>query len=149
MPYKRKLDTFNTLVDIIARLRAPNGCPWDKQQTHLSLKPNLVEECYEALEAIDQAIAMKKAIYGTEDHPCVAEALEVQAKIYDHRCEFDKEQAVWERVLEIQHRSYSDQHPALATTHYDYEDFRCHKIKENKMKVVYIRKNAVYIDDVE
>lgn len=54
MPYKRKLDTFNTLVDIIARLRAPNGCPWDKQQTHLSLKPNLVEECYEALEAIDE-----------------------------------------------------------------------------------------------
>jgi tetrapyrrole methylase family protein/MazG family protein len=54
MPYKRKLDAFNTLVDIIARLRAPDGCPWDKQQTHLSLKPNLVEECYEALEAIDE-----------------------------------------------------------------------------------------------
>jgi tetrapyrrole methylase family protein/MazG family protein len=54
MPYKRKLDTFSTLVDIIARLRAPDGCPWDKQQTHLSLKPNLLEECYEALEAIDE-----------------------------------------------------------------------------------------------
>jgi len=54
MPYKRKLDAFSTLVDIIARLRAPDGCPWDKQQTHLSLKPNLLEECYEALEAIDE-----------------------------------------------------------------------------------------------
>lgn len=54
MPYKRKLDTFSTLVDIIARLRAPDGCPWDKQQTHLSLKPNLLEECYEALEAVDE-----------------------------------------------------------------------------------------------
>jgi MazG family protein len=54
MPYKRKLDTFSTLVDIIARLRAPDGCPWDKEQTHLSLKPNLLEECYEALEAIDE-----------------------------------------------------------------------------------------------
>jgi tetrapyrrole methylase family protein/MazG family protein len=54
MPYKRKLDAFSTLVDIIARLCAPDGCPWDKQQTHLSLKPNLLEECYEALEAIDE-----------------------------------------------------------------------------------------------
>lgn len=55
MPYKRKLDTFGALVDIIARLRAPDGCPWDREQTHLSLKPNLLEECYEALEAIDEA----------------------------------------------------------------------------------------------
>ncbi|MBN2099441.1 MAG: nucleoside triphosphate pyrophosphohydrolase [Dehalococcoidia bacterium] len=54
MPYKRKLDTFSTLVDIIARLRGLDGCPWDKEQTHLSLKPNLLEECYEALEAIDE-----------------------------------------------------------------------------------------------
>jgi tetrapyrrole methylase family protein/MazG family protein len=54
MPYKRKLNTFSALVDIIARLRAPEGCPWDKEQTHLSLKPNLLEECYEALEAIDE-----------------------------------------------------------------------------------------------
>jgi tetrapyrrole methylase family protein/MazG family protein len=54
MPYNRKLDAFSTLIDIIARLRAPEGCPWDKEQTHLSLKPNLLEECYEALEAIDE-----------------------------------------------------------------------------------------------
>ncbi len=46
---------FGQLLDIIARLRAPDGCPWDRQQTHLSLKPNLLEECYEALEAIDEA----------------------------------------------------------------------------------------------
>jgi tetrapyrrole methylase family protein/MazG family protein len=54
MPYNRKPDAFSTLIDIIARLRAPEGCPWDKEQTHLSLKPNLLEECYEALEAIDE-----------------------------------------------------------------------------------------------
>ena len=54
MPYNRKLDAFSTLIDVIARLRAPDGCPWDKEQTHLSLKPNLLEECYEALEAIDE-----------------------------------------------------------------------------------------------
>ena len=52
--YRGKLDKFATLVDIIARLRGPQGCPWDREQTHFSLKPNLLEECYEALEAIDQ-----------------------------------------------------------------------------------------------
>jgi tetrapyrrole methylase family protein/MazG family protein len=55
MPYEGKLDEFTTLLDIIARLRAPDGCPWDREQTHVSLKPNLLEECYEALEAIDEA----------------------------------------------------------------------------------------------
>ena len=45
---------FQTLVDIVARLRAPGGCPWDREQTHESLKRHLLEECYEALEAIDQ-----------------------------------------------------------------------------------------------
>jgi len=48
------LSQFATLVDIIARLRAPDGCPWDKQQTHTSLKKDLLEECYEVLEALDE-----------------------------------------------------------------------------------------------
>ena len=47
-------DQFATLVDIIARLRAPDGCPWDREQTHLSLRENLLEECYEVLEALDK-----------------------------------------------------------------------------------------------
>ena len=59
MVYRKKLDNFATLVDIIARLRGPQGCPWDREQTHLSLKPNLLEECYEALEAIDQGDSKK------------------------------------------------------------------------------------------
>jgi len=48
------LSQFDTLVDIIARLRAPDGCPWDRKQTHASLRENLLEECYEVLEALDQ-----------------------------------------------------------------------------------------------
>lgn len=59
MAYKRKLDSFTTLVDIIARLRGPSGCPWDQEQTHVSLKPNLLEECYEVLEAIDEGEGKK------------------------------------------------------------------------------------------
>ncbi len=50
----RDLGDFRTLMDIVARLRAPGGCPWDREQTHASLKRNLLEECYEALEALDQ-----------------------------------------------------------------------------------------------
>ena len=44
---------FQSLVDVVARLRGPGGCPWDAEQTHESLKRNLLEECYETLEAID------------------------------------------------------------------------------------------------
>src|SRR5262245_39817739 len=44
---------FEKLVEIMATLRGPNGCPWDKQQDFNSLKPMLVEETYEVLEAID------------------------------------------------------------------------------------------------
>ncbi|ACM20236.1 nucleoside-5'-triphosphate pyrophosphohydrolase MazG [Geotalea daltonii FRC-32] len=44
---------FDRLIEIMRRLRAPGGCPWDAEQTHESLKRYLVEECYEVLEAID------------------------------------------------------------------------------------------------
>ena len=50
----QELGTFQTLVDIVAKLRAPGGCPWDREQTHESLKRNLLEESYEVIEAIDQ-----------------------------------------------------------------------------------------------
>lgn len=46
---------FERLVEIIARLRGPDGCPWDREQTSESIKPNLLEESYEVLEAIDNA----------------------------------------------------------------------------------------------
>ena len=48
------LGYFPTLVGIVERLRAPGGCPWDREQTHASLKRNLLEESYEVLEAIDR-----------------------------------------------------------------------------------------------
>ncbi|MBI4286449.1 MAG: nucleoside triphosphate pyrophosphohydrolase [Chloroflexi bacterium] len=54
MSYKGDLDQFATLVAIVAKLRAPDGCPWDREQTHRSLRENLLEECYEVLEALDE-----------------------------------------------------------------------------------------------
>lgn len=50
----RALGSFDSFVRIVARLRAPDGCPWDRQQTHESLKPYVVEEAYEVVEAIDK-----------------------------------------------------------------------------------------------
>ncbi|WP_437204677.1 nucleoside triphosphate pyrophosphohydrolase [Planctomicrobium sp. SH664] len=44
---------FSELCDVIARLRSPTGCPWDREQTMASIKPYTLEECYELLEAID------------------------------------------------------------------------------------------------
>jgi MazG family protein len=44
---------FDRLVDVVARLRAPDGCPWDREQTLESLRPFVLEETYEVLEAID------------------------------------------------------------------------------------------------
>lgn len=46
--------SFESFQEIVARLRAPDGCPWDKEQTHLSLRPFLIEEAYEALDALDR-----------------------------------------------------------------------------------------------
>jgi len=45
---------FDELETIVAKLRAPDGCPWDQKQTHDSLKPYLIEESYEVLEALDR-----------------------------------------------------------------------------------------------
>lgn len=45
---------FTKVVELMAALRAENGCPWDRKQTHESLKPYLLEEAYEVLETIDQ-----------------------------------------------------------------------------------------------
>ncbi len=49
------LDPVLRLKEIVARLRAPDGCPWDREQTHLSLRGALLEETYELVEAIDLA----------------------------------------------------------------------------------------------
>ena len=54
MPKKDSGKKFKELVDVVAKLRAPGGCPWDREQSHETLKPFMVEETYEAIEAIDQ-----------------------------------------------------------------------------------------------
>jgi tetrapyrrole methylase family protein/MazG family protein len=54
VPPLDKASSVATFHDIVARLRAPDGCPWDREQTHLTLRPHLLEETYEVLRAIDE-----------------------------------------------------------------------------------------------
>ncbi|MFQ6122791.1 MAG: nucleoside triphosphate pyrophosphohydrolase [Dehalococcoidales bacterium] len=59
MSLPKNLSQFDTLVNIVAKLRAPDGCPWDREQTHSSLRESLLEECYEVLEALDEGDSEK------------------------------------------------------------------------------------------
>ena len=54
LPIPQNPDSFRRLVDIMECLLAPGGCPWDREQTHASLKPYAIEETYEVLDAIDR-----------------------------------------------------------------------------------------------
>ena len=48
-----KYPNLEKLIDIVAELRSEHGCEWDREQTHRSLRPNMIEEAYEAVDAID------------------------------------------------------------------------------------------------
>lgn len=54
VPEIHPLSSFEAFQDIIAHLRSEQGCPWDREQTHQSLRPFLIEEAYETLEALDR-----------------------------------------------------------------------------------------------
>ena len=50
---------FNDLIVLMERLRSPDGCPWDREQTYATLAPMLLEEAYEAFDAVEEALAGK------------------------------------------------------------------------------------------
>ena len=55
IPYEKKEHyTIDDLAEIVTLLRSEEGCPWDKVQTHQSIRSDLIEETYEVIEAIDQ-----------------------------------------------------------------------------------------------
>ena len=55
IPPMGKDTSFESFQDLVAHLRSPEGCPWDREQTHASLRANLLEETYEALNALDKS----------------------------------------------------------------------------------------------
>ena len=54
-------NTFADLVQLMDRLRSPEGCPWDREQTYMTLAPMLLEEAYEAFEAVEEALGGQPA----------------------------------------------------------------------------------------
>jgi tetrapyrrole methylase family protein/MazG family protein len=54
VPPRAQPSSLNALGEVVAHLRAPNGCPWDRAQTHQSLRKDFLEECYEVLETLDE-----------------------------------------------------------------------------------------------
>ena len=78
-------ELFEELVGIIATLRSENGCPWDREQTHETLKSTLIEETYETLEAIDTGDPSKLK----EELGDILLNIMLQAQIADENKNFD------------------------------------------------------------
>lgn len=78
-------DEFDTLVRIMWRLRQPDGCPWDREQTHESIARDLIEETYEAVDAIDQ----HDDVHLTEELGDVLEQVVLHAQIGADEESFD------------------------------------------------------------
>jgi tetrapyrrole methylase family protein/MazG family protein len=88
---------FENFQEVVARLRAPDGCPWDREQTHASLRQHLLEESYETLEAMDSGymddlreelgdlllqIVLNAQIAGENDHFNMAQVIDgISSKI--------------------------------------------------------------------
>lgn len=93
---------FYEFCDIIEKLRAPGGCPWDREQTHQSLKKHLIEEAYEAADAIDEG-----------DSDAIADELgDVLLQIVMH-AQIGKEEGTFDinDVTDIVSRKMIDRHP--------------------------------------
>jgi MazG family protein len=85
MNFARSLQAIARLLEIMATLRAPGGCPWDAEQTPESLKPYLLEETYEVLEAIDRG---KPAAIRDELGDLLLQVV-FQARLFEERGDFD------------------------------------------------------------
>jgi tetrapyrrole methylase family protein/MazG family protein len=95
-----KRNGFENLRRIIDKLRGPEGCPWDKKQTHESLKPFLVEESYEVLQAIDDEVPEKLC----DELGDLLLQIMLHAKIADEAGEFNIEDVIEGISLKLIHR---------------------------------------------
>ena len=79
------LSRFSALVKVIRQLRGPQGCPWDKKQTHSSLRETFMQEAYEVIEALDEGDEKKLR----EELGDLLLHITLQAQIADESGEFD------------------------------------------------------------
>jgi XTP/dITP diphosphohydrolase len=83
-PRKSK-PAINDLLDVMARLRAPDGCPWDREQDHMTLRFHAVEEVYELLDAIEAG----------DDHEMAEELGDLLLQVVFH-CQLAKERGAFD-----------------------------------------------------
>ncbi len=95
-----KYKNLEKLIGIIAKLRAPDGCPWDRVQTHESLRPNMIEEAYEAVDAIDE----KSIPHLREELGDVLLQVLLHSQIASERGDFDIESVAKELKEKLIHR---------------------------------------------
>src|SRR4051794_40577120 len=81
---KTKRPAIDELIQIMARLRSPTGCPWDREQDHMSLRFHAVEEVYELMDAIE----------GDDDHEMVEELGDLLLQVVFH-CQLAKERGAF------------------------------------------------------
>ncbi|MSR67193.1 MAG: MazG family protein [Pedosphaera sp.] len=81
----KKKPAINGLLAVMTRLRAPNGCPWDREQTHQSLRFHAVEEVYELIDAIESG----------DDHEMVEELGDLLLQVVFH-CQLARERGAFD-----------------------------------------------------
>jgi tetrapyrrole methylase family protein/MazG family protein len=91
---------FDDVMRIVRRLRAPNGCPWDREQTHDSLKNALLEESYELIDAIDE----QDDAHICEEMGDVLLQFALHAAIAEEQCAFTARDACTELVEKLIYR---------------------------------------------
>ena len=96
MEYKN----LEELISVIAKLRAPDGCPWDREQTHETLRPNMIEEAYEAVDAIDE----KSSSHLCEELGDVLLQVLLHSQIADENGEFNIDDVAKELKDKLIHR---------------------------------------------
>ena len=82
---KKKRLAINDLLRIMARLRAPNGCPWDREQDHMTLRRHAIEEVYELIDAIETG----------DDHEMAEELGDLLLQVVFH-CQMAKERGAFD-----------------------------------------------------
>src|SRR5687768_9865526 len=80
-----KKSSINRLLELMAALRAPNGCPWDREQDHMSLRFHAVEEVYELMDAIEAG----------DDHEMLEELGDLLLQVVFH-CQLARERGVFD-----------------------------------------------------
>src|SRR5258708_2352858 len=87
-----KKTTINDLLRIMARLRSPTGCPWDREQDHLSLRFHAVEEVYELIDAIEAG----------DDHEMMEELGDLLLQVVFH-CQLAEERGAFDFAKVCRH----------------------------------------------